>query len=122
VGDRDFLLYEITGCEDPRGGTAAVYPTIYECEQPLNTLTLQPAPYDPDYIEGLYLDYTCWDDDFYPEAKGKIGNSVISCSSESAISGSGYVIDYDSDMMIEAGSCVGDNDILIRPFCITILS
>jgi hypothetical protein len=111
VGDGYFSLHEIVGYEDPRGGTAAVYPTISECERALNALTLQPAPYDPDYVEGLYSDYTCSDDDFYPEAKGKIGNSVSSCSSESAISGSGYIIDCDSDMMIEAGSCVGDDDI-----------
>jgi hypothetical protein len=39
------------------------------------------------------------------------GNSVSSHSSESAISGSGYVFDYDSDTMIEAGSCIGDDDI-----------
>jgi hypothetical protein len=93
VGDGDFSLYEITGCEDPCGGTAAVYPTISECEQALNALMLQPAPYDPDYVEGLYSDYTCSDDDFYPGAKGKIGNSVSSDWSESAISGSGYVVD-----------------------------
>jgi hypothetical protein len=54
------------------------------------------------------LDYTCLDDDFYPEAKGKIGNSVSSYSSESAISSSGYVVDYDSDIMIKSGSCIGD--------------
>jgi hypothetical protein len=111
VGDGDFSLHEIVGCEDPRRGTAVVYPTISECKRALNALTLQPAPYDPDYVEGLYSDYTCSDDDFYPEANGKIGNSVSSHSSESAISGSGYVVDYDSDMMIEAGSCVGDDDI-----------
>jgi hypothetical protein len=68
-------------------------------------------PYDPDYVEELYSDYTCSDDDVYPEAKGKIDNSVSSYSSESTISGSGYVVDYDSDTMIEAGSCIGDDDI-----------
>jgi hypothetical protein len=31
VGAGDFSSHEITGCEDPRGGTAAVYPTISEC-------------------------------------------------------------------------------------------
>jgi hypothetical protein len=30
VGARDFLSHEIAGCEDPRGGTAAIYPTISE--------------------------------------------------------------------------------------------
>jgi hypothetical protein len=71
-------------------------------------------PYDPDYVKRLYLDYMCSDDDIYPEAKGKIGNSVSSYSSESAISGSGYMVDYDSDTMIEAGSCIGDDDIYPR--------
>jgi hypothetical protein len=36
---------------------------------------------------------------------------ISSHSSESAISGSGYVVDYDSDTMIKAGSCIGDDDI-----------
>jgi hypothetical protein len=111
MGDGDFSLHEIAGCEDPRGGTAAVYPTFFECERALNALTLQPTPYDPDYVEGLYSDHTCSDDDFYPEAKGKIGNSVSSHSSESTISGSGYVVDYDSNKMIEEGSYIGDDDI-----------
>jgi hypothetical protein len=111
VGSRDFSTHEITGREDPRGGTAAIYLTNSECEWALKALTLQPTPYDPDYVEGLYLDYTCSDDDVYPEAKGKIGNSVSSYSSKSTISGSGYVVDYDSDTMIKAGSCIGDNGI-----------
>jgi hypothetical protein len=112
VGTGDFSSHEIAGCEDPRGGgTAAIYPTISECEWALNALTLQPTPYNPDYVEGLYSDYMCLDDDVYPEAKGKIGNSVSSYSSESAISGSGYMVDYDTDTMIEAGSCIGDDDI-----------
>jgi hypothetical protein len=71
VGARDFSSHEIAGCEDPRGGTAAIYPTISECERALNALTLHPTPYDPDYVKGLYSDYTCSDDDVYPEAKGK---------------------------------------------------
>jgi hypothetical protein len=71
---------------------------------------LQPTPYNPNYIEGLYSNYTCSDDDVYPEAKGKIGNSASSYLSESAISGSGYMVDYDSDIMIEAGSCIADDD------------
>jgi hypothetical protein len=111
VGAGDFSSHEIAGCDDPRGGTTAIYPTISECEQALNALTLQPTLYDPDYVEGLYSDYTCSDDDVYPEAKGKIGNSASSYSSDSAISGSGYVVDYDSDTMIEAGLCIGDDDI-----------
>jgi hypothetical protein len=67
VGARDFSSHKIAGCEDPRGGTAAVYPTISECERALNALTLCTAPYDPDYVEGVYSDYTCSDDDdVYP--------------------------------------------------------
>jgi hypothetical protein len=113
VGTEDFSSHEITGCEDPRGGTAAVYPTISECERALNALTLRTVPYDPDYVEGLYLDYTCSDDDddVYPEAKGKIGNSASSYSSESATSSNGYMVDYDSDFMIKVGSYIGDDDI-----------
>jgi hypothetical protein len=111
VGVGDFSSHEIAGCEDPRGGTAAIYPTIFESERALNALMLHPTPYDPDYVEGLYSDYTCSDDNVYPEAKRKIGNSASSYSSESAISGSGYVVDYDSDTMIEVGSCIGYDDI-----------
>jgi hypothetical protein len=114
VGIGDFSSHEIAGCEDPRGGTAAIYPTISECERDLNALTLCPTPYDPDYVEGLYSDYTCSDDDdddVYPEAKGEIGNSASSCSSESATSDGGYKVDYDSDIMIEVGSHIEDDDI-----------
>jgi hypothetical protein len=107
----DFSSHEIAGCEDPRGGIAAIYPTISECERALNALMLRPAPYDPDYVEGLYSDYTCSDDDVYPEAKGKIGNSASSYSSKSATSDGGDVIDYDSDTMIEVRSCIGDDDV-----------
>jgi hypothetical protein len=111
VGAGDFSSHEIAGCEDPRGGTAAIYPTISECERALNALKLHPTPYDPDYVEGLYSDYTCSNDDVYPEAKGKIGNSASSYSNESAMFDGGYVIDYDSDTMIEVGSCIGDDDV-----------
>jgi hypothetical protein len=111
VGAGDFSSHKIAGCEDPRGGIAAVYPTISECEWALNALTLCPMPYDPDYVEGLYSDYTCSDDNVYPEAKGKIGNSASSYSSKSAMSDGGYVIDYDSDTMFEVGSCIGDDDV-----------
>jgi hypothetical protein len=69
VGTGDFLSHEIAGCEDPRGGTTAIYPTISECKWALNALMLQPTPYDPNYVEGLYSDYMCSDDDVYPEAK-----------------------------------------------------
>jgi hypothetical protein len=105
VGAGDFSSHEIAGCEDPRGGTAAVYPTISECERALNALTLCTASYDPDYVEGLYSDYTCSDDDdVYPEAKGKIGNSDSSCSSGSVTSSNEYMVDYDSDLLVKVKS------------------
>jgi hypothetical protein len=111
VGARDFSSHEIAGCEDPRGGTAAVYPMISECERALNALTLRTTPYNPDYVKGLYSDYTCPDDDdVYPEAKGKIGNSDSSYSSESATSSNEYMVDYDSDLMIEVESYLRDDD------------
>jgi hypothetical protein len=85
---------------------------ISECKRGLNALTLHTTPYDPDYVEGLYSDYTCSDDDdVYPEAKGKIGNSDSSYSSESATSSNEYMIDYDSDLMIEVESYLRDDDI-----------
>jgi hypothetical protein len=59
----------------------------------------------------LYPDYTCSDDDLYPEVKGMIDNSSSSSLGESALTGSGYVLDYDSDMLIEADSYVEDDDI-----------
>jgi hypothetical protein len=114
VGARDFSSHEIAGCEDPRGGTTAVYLTISECERALNALTLRTAPYDPDYVEGLYSDYTCSedDDDIYPEAKGKIGTSASSCSpSESAASSDGYTADYDPNFMIEVRPYVENDDV-----------
>jgi hypothetical protein len=111
VGAIDFSSHEIAGCEDPRGGTAAIYPMISECERALNALMLHPTPYNPDYVEGLYSEYTCSDDDVYPEAKGKIGNSASSCSSKSAMSDGGYVIDYDFDTMFEVESCIEDDDV-----------
>jgi hypothetical protein len=112
VGAGDFSLHEIVGCEDPRGGTAAVYPTISECERALNALTLCTTPYDPNYVEGLYSDYTCSDDDdVYPEAKGKIANSDSSYLSGSATSSNEYMVDYDSDLMVEVESYLRDNDI-----------
>jgi hypothetical protein len=114
VGAGDFSSHEIAGCEDPREGTAAVYPTISECERALNALMLHTAPNDPDYVKGLYSDYTCSDDDddVYPEAKGKIGTSASSCSpSESTASSNGYAANYDSDLMIEVGPYVKNDNI-----------
>jgi hypothetical protein len=43
MGAGDFSPHEIVGCEDPRGGTAAIYPAIFECERALNTLMLYPT-------------------------------------------------------------------------------
>jgi hypothetical protein len=113
VGAGDFSSHEIAGYEDPWGGTVAIYPTISKCERALNALTLRPTPYDPDYVEGLYSDYTYSDDDddVYPEAKEKIGNSASSYSSESATSSNGYMVDYDSDITIEVRSHIEDDDI-----------
>jgi hypothetical protein len=111
VGAEDFSSHEIAGCEDPQGGTAAIYLTISECERALNALMLRTTPYDPDYIEGLYSDYICSDDDnVYPEGKGKIGNSDSSYSSDSATSSNEYMVDYDSDLMIEVESYLRDDD------------
>jgi hypothetical protein len=59
VGAGDFSAHEFAGCEDPGGGTVAIYPMISECERALNALMLHPTPYDPDYVDGLYSDYTC---------------------------------------------------------------
>jgi hypothetical protein len=112
VGAGDFSSHEIAGCEDSWGGTAAVYPTISECEWALNALTLRTAPYDHDYVEGLYSDYTCSDDDdVYPEAKGKIGNSDSSCLSGSVTSSNEYMVNYDSDLLVEVESYLRDDDI-----------
>jgi hypothetical protein len=111
VSARDFSSHEIASYEDPREGTTAIYPMISECERALNALTLHPTPYDPDYVEGLYSDYTCSNDDIYPEAKGKIGNSASSYSSKSTMSDGGYVVDYDSDTMIKVGSCIEDDNV-----------
>jgi hypothetical protein len=78
----------------------------------LNALTLRTAPYNPDYVEGLYSDYTCSDDDdVYPEAKGKIGNSDSSYSSGSVTSSNEYMVDYDSDLLVEVESYLRDDDI-----------
>jgi hypothetical protein len=112
VGAGDFSSHEIAGYEDPQGGTAAVYPTISECERALNALTLRTTPYDLDYVEGLYSDYTCSDDDdVYPEAKGKIGNSDSSCSSGSVTSSNECMVDYDSDLLVEVESYLRDDNI-----------
>jgi hypothetical protein len=44
VGAGDFSSHKIAGCEDPRGGTAAVYSIISECERALSPKShAQPA-------------------------------------------------------------------------------
>jgi hypothetical protein len=63
VGPEDFSTHEISGCGNPHGGLATIYPTIFECQKALDTLNLHVAPYDADYVDGLYSDYTCCDDD-----------------------------------------------------------
>jgi hypothetical protein len=61
----------------------------------------------------LYSDYTFSDDNFYPETKRKVKESNSSSSDDSALSGSGYIInsDSDADMLIDTSSYVGDDDI-----------
>jgi hypothetical protein len=72
MGAGAFSSHElIADYEDPWGGTATIYLTISECERALNSVTLHPTPYDPKYVEGLYSDYTCSDDDVYPRPRGK---------------------------------------------------
>jgi hypothetical protein len=66
-------------------------------------------------VKGLYSDYTYSNDDFYPEAKGMIGNSSNSSSGESTLTGCSYIIDYDSDVLIEVGLCIRDDDIYPLP-------
>jgi hypothetical protein len=44
VGVEDFSSHEIADCEDPRGGTAAIYPTISEYERALNALNFVLRP------------------------------------------------------------------------------
>jgi hypothetical protein len=84
---------------------------ISECQRALDALTLHPTPYDPNYVEGLYSEYTCSGDDFYPETKGKVEESESSSSANSALTGSRYIIDSDADMVINTSSYVGDDDI-----------
>jgi hypothetical protein len=91
--------------------TATIYPKISECQRALDVLTLQPTPYDPNYVKGLYSKYTYSDDDFYPETKGKVEESDRSSSANSTLMGSGYIIDSDTDMLINTSSYFGDDDI-----------
>jgi hypothetical protein len=113
VGSGDLSSHEISGYGYPRGDTTAIYPTISECQRALDALTLHPTPYDPNYVEGLYSDYTSFDDDFYPKMKGKVKESDGSSSANSALTGSGYIIDFDSDadMLIDISLYIGDDAI-----------
>jgi hypothetical protein len=103
VRPKDFSSHEISGCDDPYGGSAAIYPTICECQKALDALNLHSMPYDVDYIEGIYSDYTCSDDDFYPEAKGAMKNSSSISSEDSAATRSGSVVDSDSNFVVDSG-------------------
>jgi hypothetical protein len=76
---------------------------IFECQKALDALDLHVAPYNADYLDGLYSDYTYSDDDFFPEAKGNLGKSSGSSSGDSAITGGGYIVDSDSDFIVECG-------------------
>jgi hypothetical protein len=101
VGPRDFSSHEISGCDDPCGGSAMIYSTIFECQKALDALDLHSTPYNANYIDDLYSDYSCSDDDFFPETKGAIGKSRSSSSGDSAIIGSGNIID--SDFIVDSG-------------------
>jgi hypothetical protein len=109
VGIGNFTPHKISGCGDPRGGPVAIYLTISECQKVLYALNLHSIPYDANYVEGLYSDYTCSDDDSYLEAKGTIGRSSGSSSVGSALTGSGYIVD--SDMEIDYGVYVVEDEI-----------
>jgi hypothetical protein len=111
MGAGYFSSHELLGCGDPRGCTATIYPTISECQRALDALTLQPTPYDPNYAKGLYSEYTCSNNDFYPKMKGKVKESDSSSLANSALTGSGYIIDFDRDMLIDTRSYFGAYDI-----------
>jgi hypothetical protein len=110
MGTGDFFPHEISGCGDPRDGSVAIYPTIFECQKALDALTLHSIPQKINYVKGLYLDYTCSDDDSYLEAKGTIRKSSGSSFEDSAHTSSGYVIDSDTDMDIDSGACASEDE------------
>jgi hypothetical protein len=76
---------------------------IFECQKALNALDVHAAPYNANYVGGLYSEYTYSDDDFFPEAKGNLGKSSGSSSGDSAITGGGYIVNSDSDFIVEFG-------------------
>jgi hypothetical protein len=102
VGIGDYTPHEISRCGNPRGGTAAIYPTISKCQKALDALDLHSILYDINYVEGLYSGYTCSDDDSYPEPQGTIGGSSGYSSADSVLTGSGYIVDSDSNMEIDS--------------------
>jgi hypothetical protein len=40
VGIGDFSPHNISGCGEPRSGSATIYPTIFECHKAFDALTL----------------------------------------------------------------------------------
>jgi hypothetical protein len=86
-----------------------IYSTIFECQKALDALDLHSTPYDANYIDDLYSDYTCSDDDFFPETKGAIGKSTSSSLGDSTIIGSGNI--SDSDFIVNSGIHAGEDDI-----------
>jgi hypothetical protein len=107
----DFSSHEISGCKDPSGGSVVIYPTIFECKKALNALDLHSSLYNANYVDSLYSYYTCSDDDFFPETKGAIGKSIISSYGDSVITGSRYIVDSDSDFIVDSGIHAGKDEI-----------
>jgi hypothetical protein len=68
---------------------------ISECGRALDTLELQPALYDPDHI--AESDYICFGDDF---SNIDTNNSVAT--------GSGYIIDSESDLTVDIEEYIDD--------------
>jgi hypothetical protein len=86
-----------------------IYSTIFECQKALDALDLHSTPYDANYIDDLYSDYTFSDDDFFPETKGAIGKSRSYSSGDSAIIESGNI--SDSDFIIDSDIHADEDDI-----------
>jgi hypothetical protein len=75
VGPRDFSLHEISGCNDPRGRSAATYPTVSECGRALNDFVTHSTLYGSvKYNSSLYSDVSCSDDDL-PDPLGTVEES-----------------------------------------------
>jgi hypothetical protein len=84
---------------------------IFEWQRALDIIDLHVVPYDTNYVNGLYSDYTYSDDDFSFQAKGDGEKSSGRSSGNSVVSGSGYAIDSDSDFIIEFETPSGDDNI-----------